>query len=181
MVLQIIKSFFRAKSIDKKGQSVIEWNGVSVSKYRVWPHLIDYNIHMNNAKYMKKMEHARWAHITDMGWFYKLFKTKLNLVISSMEITFIRELSLMTPFEIHSKFLTWDEKYIYIEQKFMVKGKLYGHALVKFAGVQKGKRVYTKDIFKILELDYDLVKKCPEIEHWNAMSVAKRESAKRSA
>lgn len=170
MISQIIRSFLQASK--PKNKCYLD---TCVESYRVWPHLIDYNLHMNNAKYLTKLEHARWKHFSDIGWFKPMWDTRLNIVIGSMEITFIRELGLFTKYEIHSHVLTWDEKYLYIEQRLMVKGKLYGHALFKFAGVRKGKRVMMPEMCETVGLDYNLADSLPVVKHWSALSQAKRE------
>lgn len=172
MISQIIRSFMRANKPALKSHL-----DTCVESYRVWPHLIDYNLHMNNSKYLTKLEHARWRHLSDIGWFKPMWDTRLNIVIGSLEITFIRELGLFTPYEIHSRILTWDEKYLYVEQRLMVKGKLHGHALVKFAGVRNGKRVMMPEMCETVGLDYNLADSQPMIEYWNAMGQEKREAA----
>lgn len=149
----------------------------SVTQHRVWPHLIDYNLHMNNAKYLTVLEATRWGLFRDLAWFKKMMSAKLNIVIGSMEITFIRELPLLAKYDVHTRIMTWDEKYLYFEQKIFVKGKLHGHALFKFAGVRKGKRVMMPEMCEILGVNYEDAQPYAELEHWSAMSQAKRETA----
>ncbi|MDF1764519.1 MAG: acyl-CoA thioesterase [Oleibacter sp.] len=171
MISQIIKSFIKAK------KPAIQPDPMAWCKqtYRVWPHQIDYNLHLNNAKYLTLLEHARWNHFIDIGKFKPMFDQRLNVVIAALEISFIRELGLFTKFEIHSRFVTWDEKYMYIEQRLIVKGKLYGHVTVKLAGVRKGKRVMPEQICEVLGIDYALGTPVPYIENWAEMSQAKRD------
>lgn len=172
MLAQIIKSI-----IKRNEPASIPALGTSVVRHRVWPHQIDYNLHMNNAKYLTFLEAGRWTLFRDNGWFKHFFDKRLNLVVASLEITFIRELNLFTQFEVHTRLLSWDDKYLYFEQRIMVKGKLYGHALVKMAGVRKGKRALTPEICEAVGVEFDLVEKKPVIEHWSALTQAKRDDA----
>ncbi|MEK9711527.1 MAG: thioesterase family protein [Thalassolituus sp.] len=171
MLVEIIKSI-----VKRNEPAIIPGQGVSVSAHRVMPHQIDYNLHMNNAKYLTMLEGARWKLFRDNGWFKHLFDKRINLVVASLEITFIRELNLFTKYEIHSHLVTWDEKYIYFEQRLMVKGKLAGHALVKMAGVRKGKRALTPEICEAVGVEFSQAESKEMIAHWSAMTQAKRDS-----
>ncbi|MEC8102865.1 MAG: acyl-CoA thioesterase [Pseudomonadota bacterium] len=170
MLGQIIKSI-----IKRNEPAIIPAQGTSVVRQRVWPHQIDFNLHMNNAKYLNVMEAARWTLFRHNGWFKHLFDKRINLVVASLEITFIRELNLFTGYEIHTKLTSWDEKYIYFEQRLMVKGKLYGHALVKMAGVRKGKRALTPEICEAVGVDFNQAEIKDAITRWSEMTQAKRE------
>ncbi|GAA6145008.1 acyl-CoA thioesterase [Thalassolituus maritimus] len=170
MLGQIIKSI-----IKRNEPAIIPAQGTSVVRQRVWPHQIDFNLHMNNAKYLNVMEAARWTLFRHNGWFKHLFDKRINLVVASLEITFIRELNLFTGYEIHTKLTSWDEKYIYFEQRLMVKGKLYGHALVKMAGVRKGKRALTPEICEAVGVDFNQAEMKDAITRWSEMTQAKRE------
>ena len=153
----------------------IESLETSVCRARVWPHLIDYNLHLNNANYLTCLERGRWKLFRDIAWFKPLLQNRINLVIASLEITFIRELRLLTGFNIESRILSWDEKYIYVEQRVLVKGKLHSHALVKLAGVSKGRRVLSETICEALDVDYKTAPSYDMVEHWSAMTQAKRD------
>ena len=170
MLVEIIKSIAK-----RDEPAIIPAQGTSVATHRVWPHQIDYNLHMNNAKYLNMLEGGRWKLFRDNGWFKHLFDKRINLVVASLEITFIRELNLFTKYEIHTKLLTWDEKYIYFEHRLMVKDKLCGHALVKMAGVRKGKRALTPEICEAVGVDYSIAEPQEAVAHWSAMTQAKRD------
>lgn len=170
MLGQIIKSI-----IKRNEPAIIPALGTSVLRKRVWPHQIDFNLHMNNAKYLQVMETGRWALFRDNGWFKHLFDKRINLVVASLEITFIRELNLFAGYEVHTKLTSWDEKYIYFEHRLMVKGKLYGHALVKMAGIRKGKRALTPEICEAVGVNFSQTETKDAIKHWSEMTHAKRE------
>lgn len=170
MLSQIIKSI-----VKRNEPATISPLGTSSHSYRVWPHQIDYNLHLNNAKYLNVLEHARWVLFRENGWFKHLFAKRLNVVVAALEITFIRELNLFTQYEVRSRVLSWDEKYMYVEQRIMVKGKLSGHIIVKIAGVRKGKRALTPEICETVGVDYHMAKSQEALDCWTAMAQAKRE------
>lgn len=146
----------------------------STRRARVWPHLIDYNLHLNNAKYMTILERGRWQLFRDNAWFKPLLEKRINLVIASTEITYIRELPLMMAFDIQSRIQTWDDKYLYVEQKIVVKGKLFSHALFKLAAVSKGKRMMPDELCKVLNINVDSAEQLEQIKHWRNMTDAKK-------
>ena len=85
---------------------------------RVWPNDIDFNLHMNNARYLSMM---------DFGRIHLLARTRiLNQVISSRWIplvgavwmTYRRSLPLFARFTLASHMVCWDERWFYIEQTF---------------------------------------------------------------
>lgn len=170
MISQIIKSITQMRK-----PATIKPLGYSVTHYRVWPHQIDYNFHLNNAKYISILEKSRWVLFRENGWFTKLLKARTNLVIASMEITFIREIKLFKSFDVHSRILTWDEKYIYVEQRITVEGQLYAHFIVKTAGICRGKRAYSQDVCNAVGIDYHNAPQLEMINHWHEMTHAKRD------
>lgn len=175
MLSQIIKSI-----VKRNEPATIAPLGTSSHTYRVWPHQIDYNLHLNNAKYLNVLEHARWVLFRENGWFKYLFAKRLNVVVASFEITFIRELNVFTQFEVRSRVLSWDEKYMYVEQRILVKGKLSGHIIVKIAGVRKGKRALTPEICEIVGVDYNQAQPQTALDNWAAMTQAKRQLGEES-
>jgi len=170
MLFQIITSI-----IKRNEPATIAPLGTSVLTARVMPHQIDYNLHMNNARYLNVLEKARWTLFRDNGWFRHFFNKRLNLVVASLEITFIRELNLFTQYDVHTRILTWDEKYLYFEHRIMVKGKMVGHALVKMAGLRKGKRAFSAEICDTVGIDFNDAGAHTVTDHWTAMTQAKRE------
>ena len=170
MLSQIITSI-----IKRNEPATIAPLGTSVVSGRVLPHQIDYNLHMNNAKYLNILERSRWVLFRENGWFRHFFNKRLNLVVASLEITFIRALNLFSKYEVHTRIMSWDEKYVYFEHRIMVKGKLCGHALVKMAGIRKGKRAFCAEICDTVGIDYQDATAYTVIDHWAAMTQAKRD------
>lgn len=62
-------------------------------------------------------------------------------VISACDIAFYREIKPLQRFQIHSRIICWDEKYIYIEQRFMTGDKLLAVGTVRGLLVAKGHKL----------------------------------------
>lgn len=106
------------------------------------PWHIDYNIHVNNAVYLKYFEEGRWAHSVVTGTLKQCIKHKYNFVVASIEVGYFREIGPFKTMTIKTQIVGCDEKYAYFSQSiFDQKGKLYTNAMVKAALIHKGKSV----------------------------------------
>ena len=99
--------------------------------FRAWPHDCDINLHMTNARYLALMDLGRTFLIGQMGLLSKIFKRKWLPVVSSIEISYFREIKPFQKFQVHTLLLDWDDKYWYIGQKFFYKETLLASAMVR--------------------------------------------------
>ncbi|NRA85244.1 MAG: thioesterase family protein, partial [Gammaproteobacteria bacterium] len=76
--------------------------------------------------------------------FGKLAKRKWLPIVSSTEITFIKDIKPWQQCEIHSKMVGWDHKYFYIEQRFVCGSTV--HAIANLRGLFVHKR-------KVIDID----------------------------
>jgi len=60
-------------------------------------------------------------------------------VLASQTITFIREIKPLACVEVESQVLHWDRKYLYMEHRFMVAGRLHASAIARIAMLQGGR------------------------------------------
>jgi hypothetical protein len=78
-----------------------------------------------------------------------VFRKKWFPVLAGLQVRFRRPLNLWQKFEIHTRIVTWDVKWIYLEQKIMRNGELALHAYLK--GVFTGPKG-SVPITRLLEL-----------------------------
>lgn len=95
---------------------------VSRSSFRVMPTDLDLLRHVNNGVYLSIMDVARfdmlvrngvWAIFKERGWYP---------VVVSETISFRRSLELWQRFSIESRILGFDDKAVYVEQRFVRPG-----------------------------------------------------------
>lgn len=95
---------------------------VARTNFITLPTDLDINRHMNNGVYFSIMDVARfdmlvrngvWAIMREKGWYP---------VVASETITFRKSLSLWQRFTIESRILGFDEKAVYVEQRFVRPG-----------------------------------------------------------
>lgn len=95
---------------------------VARTNFITLPTDLDINRHMNNGVYFSIMDVARfdmlvrngvWAIMRERGWYP---------VVASETITFRKSLNLWQRFTIESRILGFDEKAVYVEQRFVRPG-----------------------------------------------------------
>lgn len=87
----------------------------------VLPHDLDYMGHMNNSRYLRECDFARFHHYMRNGLFMASWKLGARLVVGASTIRYRRSLAFREAFEIRTKIVGWDEKAFYIEQRFVSK------------------------------------------------------------
>ena len=84
----------------------------------VWPHDIDINLHMNNARYLSVMDYARTHLLARTGLLTHIVRWRWRPLVGAVWITYRRSLPLFSAFSIASRLICWDERWFYIEQTF---------------------------------------------------------------
>lgn len=114
---------------------------------------IDYNLHVNNANYLKFMEKGRVEHALATGLFKPMFSNRCRLLVASTEITYIREVRPYQPFTLHSRLIGWDGKYLYYDQRIEKDAALHTHALVRMAVVRESGLLTPQAFVELADLD----------------------------
>lgn len=120
-------------------RSILDW--VSV-RYRVHLWDIDANLHMNNVKYLKYLERGRVEHMIATPWLNQMFERKINVLIANTEISYIKELKPLQPFDVETRISSWDDKYVYFEQVLTYNKTVFTAAVIRMAMIDQraGKR-----------------------------------------
>ncbi|XP_069076967.1 protein THEM6 isoform X2 [Pleurodeles waltl] len=85
----------------------------------VMPTDLDFLLHMNNSRYLREADFARFSHFTRCGIFAALRALGAGLVMGSNVARFRRSLRLFEPFEVRTRLLCWDERAFFVEQRFV--------------------------------------------------------------
>jgi YbgC/YbaW family acyl-CoA thioester hydrolase len=145
-----------------------------VSKHRVKLSDIDIYLHMNNAKYLKNYEAARWNFGIETSLTAKILKANIKFIVCAAELAYIKELKWNKNYEIHTQFAGNDEKYFYWEQKMIVNGKTANHGMFKVLFLGKKGVVPSQEIFNLLGLSVEN-KELPEhFNKWKEIMVLKQ-------
>lgn len=139
----------------------------SVLRFRVWPSDLDSNFHMNNGRYFTVMDLGRMDITLRMGLWGLITKYKWMPVIGSAKMIFRRSLRPFEKFELRTQIVSWDEKWVFIEQKYINRdGKLAAVGMVKGAFVGRDGTVPTKEIFGALKVNHQAPEIPKSIELW---------------
>ena len=84
----------------------------------VWPHDIDLNLHMNNARYLSIMDYARTHFLARTGILKHIVRSRWQPLLGAVWVTYRRSLPLFAAFSVASRLVCWDDRWFYIEQVF---------------------------------------------------------------
>ncbi len=105
--------------------------GESSISLRVMPTDLDLNGHMNNGRYLTLMDLGRLDFVVRTGLGRALWRRKWRPMVGSATIRFRRSLLPFQRYDLKTRVLCWDEKWVYMEQRFVVSGHTVAVGLVK--------------------------------------------------
>jgi acyl-CoA thioesterase FadM len=86
--------------------------------YRVWPTDCDVLRHVNNGVYFSMQDLARIDYMIRIGAAQKISAAGWYPVVVGEKMRFKKSLAPFQKFEIGTRLMAWDEKYIYLEHRF---------------------------------------------------------------
>lgn len=85
---------------------------------RVWPNDIDFNLHMNNARYLSAMDYGRMHLLARAGLLEHILRSGWQPLVGAVWVTYRRSLPAFARFTLTSRLVCWDERWFYLEQIF---------------------------------------------------------------
>lgn len=104
--------------------------------FRVWPNDLDFNMHVNNGRYLALADIARIHWFVRTGVLGVARQHEAFPIIGDAIAKFRRDLKLFQRFEIHTRLIAWDRKWGFLEHRFVRKDRVIG--VVAIRGVFKG-------------------------------------------
>ncbi|MCG8436411.1 MAG: thioesterase family protein [Gammaproteobacteria bacterium] len=147
---------------------------VSVKRFRAWPLDCDLNMHVTNSRYLALADLGRTHLLAQMKLLRSVLKRRWLPVLHAVALTFVRPIPPLVKFELHTRLLTWDEKYFYVEQKFIYKGHTCTVGLFRGLFVKGRETIPVQDVIELAGEKRTPPPKSEVLEHWNAMREAKR-------
>lgn len=132
-------------------------------KFRTWPHDLDLNFHMNNGRYLTLMDLGRVQLMIRLGLFGSIVKNRWMPVIGAVHMSFRKSLAPFQSFKLHTRIIAWDEKWIYIEQRFLSHGQVMAVGIVKGLIRHKKGNIPISELMKIISAENE---KSPAIPHY---------------
>lgn len=135
----VIKAYFRSK---------LQPLETATLTLRVWPNDIDINRHLNNGRYLSLMDLGRFDWTVRMGLLRAIFKYKWHPVVASAHIQYFRSLRPFQKFQLKTRMLYLDEKWVFMEQTFEALGKTVAIGRVKALFLGPSGKVPTQEVIK---------------------------------
>ena len=132
---------------------------------------------MNNGRYLSFMDQGRVHLMRQNGLLRIILRNRWMPVLAAAEITFIRSLAPLQRFELVTRLVSWDDKYIYLEQKFESATTLCAHAFVKAVMLKKGRLVSNSEVAAAAGYNGAAPSLPEELRLWAELSNAKKQRA----
>ncbi|MGA1836646.1 acyl-CoA thioesterase [Herbiconiux sp. 11R-BC] len=143
----LVHFFFRTllQAIRGRFRSPLGVWDVSSTPFRVLPTDLDVLRHMNNGVYLSVLDIARLDLMQRSGMWPKLQERGWYPVVVAESISFRRSLELWQRFTVETRVLGFDEKAIYVEQRFVRGGEVCARAYIRARFLKRGGGVVTVD------------------------------------
>ena len=122
---------------------------------RVLPNDIDFNFHLNNARYLSVMDYGRIHLLARAGILNPVLKAGYTPVVGSVWITYRRSLALWARYQLHTRLVCWDERWFYMEQTFIGPESLAATGWVKGALLNKSVIVPPQQIMNLVHAEIE--------------------------
>ena len=152
---------------------VIESHGYGVEEvetpFRVWPTDLDVNRHMNNGKYLSIMDLGRVDLMVRSGLHRAVRRAGMYPVVASQTIRYRRSLEPFQRFELRTRVVGWDERFLYVQQAFVAGGEVKAAAVVKGLFLREsGGRVLPREVVALAGIDDDALELPGWVTDWVA-------------
>lgn len=97
----------------------------------VWPNDLDLNLHMNSGRYMSMMDIGRIALLAQTRTLDRIVAMKWRPVVGGSMIRYRRSLRLFDEFDVRTRLVCWDEKWMYFEHVLEFDGEVYARGYVR--------------------------------------------------
>ena len=118
------------------GKSKVDLLATTRVYLRVWPNDLDFNVHVNNGRYLALADIGRMHWSVRTGVLAVARQQKAFPVIGDALAKFRHDLRVFQTFEIHTRLIGWDRKWGFIEHRFVRMDRVIG--VVAIRGVFKG-------------------------------------------
>jgi acyl-CoA thioesterase FadM len=140
------------------------------SRFRVLPHDIDINRHLNNGRYMQIIDVNRMEYLLRTGIAQTILARRWKPILGSLTIQFRRELRLWEQAVASTRLLGWDDRWVYLEHRIdTVAGRPVAIAMAKAGFRSQGAWVSTDTLRAALDHDLPPMALPAYVHAWRAL------------
>ena len=145
----LLRTFFKKKDLDLFAPCH--------TRFRVNLLDLDLNLHMNNGRYLSIMDIGRTDLMLRSGVFGLLFNQGYYPVVVSESIRFKSSLELFQKFELITVLESWDERDLFMSQKFIRNGSIVAEGFLKGRFKKRGRKgsIPTAELFSLVGLNFE--------------------------
>lgn len=149
LIFRTALQWFRSRRASK-----LHIHDVGRTAFRVVPTDLDVLGHMNNGVYFSIMDLGRMDLMIRAGAWAKLTANGFYPVATNETITFRKSLQPWQRFVLESRIVGYDDKAVFVEQRFVVKGEIFARAYMRGRFLRKsGGTVSTAELAEALGVD----------------------------
>lgn len=138
-----------------------------ITPYRVWFSDLDVLRHMNNGVYLSLQDLARMDYMIRAQAAPIIRKNNWYPVVASETIRFRKSLHFLQKFQIHTRLISWDEKYIFLEHKFVSHGQVIALGMIRARFLKKsGGTVSPQELLQALNLNTEAPPQPQHLKDW---------------
>lgn len=122
--------------------------------------------HMNNARYLRELDFARFHFYDRLGIYAAVQKRKGGAVQGACTIRYRRAIPIFTLYKITTKLIYWEDKHFYVEQQFINLTNNFIHAVVLSRQTITGLKVPMDDLIAEIEPETRKPEPTKELQLW---------------
>lgn len=139
----------------------------SVIPMRVLPNDLDTNLHLNNGRYLTLMDLGRVDLLVRLGVVREMRRRRWGGVVASATVRFRRPLKVFQRFDLHTRLVCWDDRWFYMEHRFVRDDDTLAIAVIKARFVAAdGRRLTPAEVVAATEHAMDSPPMPPGVREW---------------
>lgn len=162
LVIVIFESFFR-KRLHPLAESVLHLH--------VLPNDLDLNLHMNNGRFLSIMDLGRIDLMirTDLG--AAVIKKRWKPLVGAVTMRYKQSLTPFQRYRLRTKVIGWDEKWLYIEQRFERGNRTIAVGIVKVLFRGEHRNITPEQTLKAIHVNIDAPDLPEKVKRWLSMEI----------
>ncbi|GGI85696.1 hypothetical protein GCM10007973_22790 [Polymorphobacter multimanifer] len=143
---------------------------VVTSRFRVLPHDIDMNRHLNNGRYLQVIDVNRMEYLLRTGVAQTILRERWKPILGSTTIRFRRELRLWERAVAATELLGWDDRWVYLEHRITtLAGRPVAVAMARAGFRSRGSWVPTGQLLAALPHQMSPMELPARVETWRRL------------
>lgn len=122
--------------------------------------------HMNNARYLREIDFARFDNYIQTNLFDTMRKERINAVLSGSCTRYRRPVPFLMVYKIVTKLVHFDEKHLYYEHKFVNPRNNFIHTVIFIKATPIGIKVPLSEFIKKVEPEIHLPELTKDFQSW---------------